>query len=104
VFRWRKKTPRLGVPTRTPYVWADVAVPPSEPAETATHPAAPADASAVLPPEPLFAAPPAPARLASIRLGFSDGTSLELDEGSVESDAFRAAALRLLGPGEQTQR
>jgi hypothetical protein len=36
-------------------------------------------------------------RQAKVRLGFADGTSMELSDGSGESDAFRATASRLLG-------
>jgi hypothetical protein len=74
-------------PAERPKLWAEVALPP--PLETATW--APSE-------EPVVAAPaPAVVRSSStVRLGFADGTSVEVDSESAESAAFRATATRLL--------
>ena len=87
MFRWRKKAPRLGVPTRTPYVWADVAVPPPiEPNSDA--------ATQNLPESPRARGT---GRLARIRLGFADGSQLEIDDESENSRALRRLADVILG-------
>jgi hypothetical protein len=53
------------------------------------------------PPAPVVAAPvvaaPVVPKRAAVRLGFADGSSVEIDDGSGASDALKATASRLLG-------
>ncbi|MBV9484803.1 MAG: hypothetical protein JO246_01975 [Frankiaceae bacterium] len=102
-----------------PGSWAEIALPPAlegnrvdtgidRPDETVTLAPAPAvvapplapdavgdvvsEAAAVVEREPAAAAP-------KVRLGFADGTSMVLNDGSDQVDAFQAVAARLLnGP------
>jgi hypothetical protein len=86
----RFRRPRNDVRTFAPEprkLWAEVALPP--PLEsTAWSP----DTEPVV---EVLATAFAGSR-STVRLGFADGTSVEVDSESAESDAFRATATRLL--------
>jgi hypothetical protein len=86
--RRRDERDATAEPTYRPALWAEVALPP--PLEAPAW--SPAD-------EPVIEAfaPALAGSRSTVRLGFADGTSLELDTASGESDAFRATAMRLLG-------
>jgi hypothetical protein len=77
---WRRRSrvaAGLGeLTTFRPGSWADVALPPAE--EPAVRKVVP---SPGVPP---------------VRLGFADGTSVDVDESSADSQALRAAVRRLL--------
>jgi hypothetical protein len=76
-------------------LWAEVALPP--PLESGTWSPEAEPVMEVL--APAFAG-----SRSTVRLGFADGTSVEVDSESAESDAFRATATRLLeasSPREQ---
>jgi hypothetical protein len=70
-----------------PKPWAEVALPPPLEAQS-WSPAA----------EPVIEAfaPALAGTRSTVRLGFADGTSVEVDSASAESDAFRLTATRLL--------
>jgi hypothetical protein len=70
-----------------PKLWAEIALPP--PLETATL--SPSEEPVVEALEPALAG-----TRSTVRLGFADGTSVEVDSESAESAAFRATATRLL--------
>lgn len=88
VFRRRKKAERAGVHRRTVYAWSTVALPPPVPA------AAMAPAPIIPPPASSVTRSATNAR-ANVRLGFHDGTSVELDDSCGASQALRDVAARL---------
>jgi hypothetical protein len=72
--------------------WAEVALPPpldAPPLEPATWSPATEPVTDVFPPVLVGS-------VSRVRLGFADGTSVEVASDSAESDAFRATATRLL--------
>jgi hypothetical protein len=76
-----------------PTAWAEVALPPPI-AEAVV--ATPVVVPVVLPTaSPVVS--PVPAKRAAVRLGFADGSSVEVDDASGESQALLATASRLLG-------
>src|SRR5580698_8792395 len=95
--RWRRR-PTVAVveqPVYRPGSWAKVPLPPAvagEPPAVAGGPPAAPPVPAVPPPSvPADAAPSGPA----VRLGFSDGSSVVLDESSDQAEALRTIATSL---------
>jgi hypothetical protein len=89
----------IGVPSHRPGSWGKVALPPPLPGEDARSeiPAAAVTGDAIGPPTPpseLVAAQ------SSVRLGFVDGSQVDLEDGTGAADEFRATASRLLGATE----
>jgi hypothetical protein len=95
----------VGLPDHRPGSWAEIALPPCvepEPADATAPPAqlaAPAKSPAPQPVHQLMAAPIVP-RQSRVRLGFADGTSVDLEEESGTSEELKATASRLLGATE----
>ncbi|HTW21823.1 MAG TPA: hypothetical protein VME70_16630 [Mycobacteriales bacterium] len=83
--RRKRKAAKLGPARRTAYEWSAVALPRPVPVtEVVAEPAA----------APMTTVQ-APVR-SSVRLGFADGSSMDIDDASVVSDEIRATARRLL--------
>ena len=90
----------IGVPAHRPGSWGKVALPPPLPGEPARSevPAAAVMGDAVGP------LPPLPSELvaaqSTVRLGFADGSQVDLEDGTGAADEFQATASRLLGAAE----
>jgi len=90
-------------PPPEPVVAVAPAPPPPEPSRAAPAVLTPDPPAALTPDPPPALRPMRPAagttrpKLPAVRLGFSDGTSLELDDSSGASLALREAAARLTG-------